>query len=77
MVRSVMMKCSKCGRYTLRKDKCPYCGGPLVMPHPPKFSLDDKMWMYRLMLKVASGQLTVNDEVRRRILESMGSKEKK
>ncbi|KUO82844.1 MAG: RNA-protein complex protein Nop10 [Caldivirga sp.] len=73
MVRSVMMKCLRCGRYTLRKDKCPYCGGPLTSPHPPRYSPDDKMWRYRLMLKVASGQLEINEETRRRVLESLGS----
>ncbi|MEM2014282.1 MAG: nucleolar RNA-binding Nop10p family protein, partial [Desulfurococcaceae archaeon] len=28
----LMRKCSKCGRYTLAKDKCPYCGGELIVP---------------------------------------------
>jgi len=31
------------------------------------------MWRYRLMLKVASGQLEINEETRRRVLESLGS----
>ncbi len=72
MVKSVMMKCTKCGKYTLRKDKCPYCGGQLTTPHPPRYSPDDRMWRYRLMLKVALGQLNVSEEARRRILESLG-----
>jgi len=38
----LLRKCVKCGAYTLSKDKCPYCGGPLRIPHPPKFSPDDK-----------------------------------
>lgn len=64
------MKCVNCGRYTLRKDKCPYCGGPLINPHPPKYSPDDKLWTYRLVLKVMSGQIKVSDDVKRRILET-------
>ncbi|MEM0365572.1 MAG: nucleolar RNA-binding Nop10p family protein [Acidilobaceae archaeon] len=31
-----MRKCVNCGRYTLRKDKCPYCGRELIVPHPQK-----------------------------------------
>ena len=46
-----LRKCAKCGEYTLRQDKCPYCGGPLRCPHPPKFSPEDKYGRYRRMLK--------------------------
>ncbi|MEM0491088.1 MAG: RNA-protein complex protein Nop10 [Acidilobaceae archaeon] len=46
-----MRKCIRCGRYTLREDKCPYCGGELVIPHPPKFSPQDKYIKYRYELK--------------------------
>lgn len=36
-----MRKCLKCGRYTL-KDACPVCGTTTTLPHPAKFSPDDK-----------------------------------
>jgi len=47
----LLRKCIKCGRYTLKKDKCPYCGGNVRIPHPAKFSPDDKYAKYRRMLK--------------------------
>jgi len=43
--------CEKCRRYTLRTDLCPYCGGKVHVPHPPKFSPDDKYLRYRMALK--------------------------
>jgi len=36
-----ILKCKKCGTYTLKKE-CPNCGSDCVEPKPPKFSLDDK-----------------------------------
>ena len=27
---------------------CPYCGGKVKIPHPAKFSLDDKYIKYRI-----------------------------
>ena len=48
----LMRKCVNCGRYTLRTDNCPHCGGKLKIPHPPKFSPDDKSISYRLAMKV-------------------------
>ena len=47
----LLRKCVKCGRYTLKKDKCPYCGGNVKIPHPAKFSPDDKYAKYKRMLK--------------------------
>ena len=47
----LLRKCIKCGRYTLKKDKCPYCGGNVKIPHPAKFSPDDKYAKYRRILK--------------------------
>jgi len=44
------MKCRVCGEYTLKKEKCPYCGGPLRNPHPARFSPEDKYSRYRLAL---------------------------
>jgi H/ACA ribonucleoprotein complex subunit 3 len=47
----LLRKCEKCGNYTLRKEMCPYCGGKVKVPHPPKFSPDDKYLRYRMALK--------------------------
>jgi H/ACA ribonucleoprotein complex subunit 3 len=47
----LLRKCEKCGKYTLNKEACPYCGGKVLVPHPPKFSPDDKYLMYRMALK--------------------------
>ncbi|MGB9958990.1 MAG: RNA-protein complex protein Nop10 [Candidatus Bathyarchaeales archaeon] len=47
----LLRKCVKCGKYTLKKDKCPYCSGNVHVPHPPKFSPDDKYLNYRMALK--------------------------
>lgn len=47
----LLRKCERCGKYTLRKDSCPYCGQKVRLPHPPKFSPDDKYLKYRMALK--------------------------
>lgn len=47
----LLRKCEKCGKYTLNKEACPYCGGKVLVPHPPKFSPDDKYLVYRMALK--------------------------
>jgi H/ACA ribonucleoprotein complex subunit 3 len=47
----LLRKCEKCRNYTLKKYKCPYCGGNVRMPHPPKFSPDDKYLKYRVREK--------------------------
>ncbi len=44
-------KCTECKRYTLRKDRCPYCGGIVRIPHPAKFSPDDKYAKYKGMMR--------------------------
>lgn len=46
----LLRKCAKCGKYTLNKEKCPYCGGNVKIPHPAKFSPDDKYVKYKRML---------------------------
>ena len=45
-----LQKCKKCGGYGLANPelKCRYCGGQLINPKPPKFSLIDKYGKYRL-----------------------------
>jgi H/ACA ribonucleoprotein complex subunit 3 len=51
----LLRKCVACGRYTLARDRCPYCGGALRVPHPPRFSPDDKYVKYRYELKYRGG----------------------
>ena len=65
---SILRRCKSCGRYTLRKDRCPYCGGELEVPHPPKYSPDDKYGRYRLMMKIMSGKIRLNPDVLNTIL---------
>jgi H/ACA ribonucleoprotein complex subunit 3 len=48
----LLRRCVLCGSYTLKTAVCPYCGGGLKMPHPPKFSPDDKYLKYRMALKM-------------------------
>ncbi|MHA1608360.1 MAG: RNA-protein complex protein Nop10 [Candidatus Freyarchaeota archaeon] len=43
----LLRKCVSCGRYTLRQDACPYCGGEVRIPHPPKFSIEDRLGEWR------------------------------
>jgi H/ACA ribonucleoprotein complex subunit 3 len=43
----LMRKCDKCSRYTL-KTECPICGSSTRMPHPAKFSPEDKYARYRM-----------------------------
>jgi len=52
----LLRKCESCQSYTLRSDKCPYCGGKVRVPHPPKFSPDDKYLKYRMALKQESSK---------------------
>jgi H/ACA ribonucleoprotein complex subunit 3 len=47
----LLKKCVECGKYTLSKEKCPYCGGRTQQAHPAKFSPDDKYAKYRRALK--------------------------
>jgi len=47
----LLRKCVECGRYTLKRDKCPYCGGRVRIPHPAKFSPDDRYSKYRRLMK--------------------------
>ena len=47
----LLRKCERCGKYTLKQDACPYCSGKVRVPHPPKFSPDDKYLRYRMALK--------------------------
>lgn len=40
-----ILKCSKCGKYTMKED-CD-CSGRAVIVRPPKFSLEDSYGRYR------------------------------
>lgn len=48
----LLRQCASCGKYTLRTDSCPYCGGNVRIPHPAKFSPDDKYLKYRMAMKM-------------------------
>jgi len=48
----LLRKCMQCGKYTLDLEKCPYCGGEVRVPHPAKFSPQDKYAKYRRAMKV-------------------------
>ncbi|MEL9940073.1 MAG: RNA-protein complex protein Nop10 [Ignisphaera sp.] len=43
-------KCPNCKTYTL-KEICPKCGNKTIVPHPPRFSPEDKYVEYRLLSK--------------------------
>jgi len=47
----LMRRCSKCGEYTIKKDRCPRCGNQTYIPHPAKFSPDDKYAVYKGMMR--------------------------
>jgi len=49
-----LRKCTICNRYTLNKESCPCCGSVVKIPHPAKFSPDDKYLKYRLAMKRGS-----------------------
>jgi len=53
----LMRRCINCGRYTLNRDKCPICGGPVIVPHPPRFSPEDRYLKYRYLMKKESGKI--------------------
>jgi len=48
-MRSKILRCTACGRYTL-KEICPHCGGRTAMTKPPRFSPDDPYGRYRRAL---------------------------
>lgn len=57
-----MRKCSRCGRYFLAREKCPYCGGDPEVPHPPRFSPVDKYVEHRLRAKLEKGVLKLDEK---------------
>ncbi len=60
-MRWLMRKCVVCGRYTLARDRCPVCGGEVRVPHPPRFSPEDKYLRYRYLMKKLAGLLPVEE----------------
>ncbi|TFG13486.1 RNA-protein complex protein Nop10 [Candidatus Thorarchaeota archaeon] len=42
-----LFKCTECNKYTLEQKGCPYCGGQVTGPAPPRFSPQDKYGKYR------------------------------
>lgn len=39
-------------------------------PHPPRYSPEDKYGMYRLMMRIISGELRLSEEALRKILQA-------
>jgi H/ACA ribonucleoprotein complex subunit 3 len=52
----LLRKCVKCGEYTLKHETCPLCGGDLRVPHPAKFSPEDKYAKYRRAMREVKGK---------------------
>jgi len=71
-MRSLLRRCTNCGAYTLSKERCPHCGGPVKVPHPPKFSPEDKYQRYRILQKLLTGALPVGEETKEKILKDYG-----
>ncbi|MCK4497925.1 RNA-protein complex protein Nop10 [Candidatus Bathyarchaeota archaeon] len=59
----LLRKCEKCNQYTLSVSVCPYCKSKVHIPHPAKFSPDDKYARYRIALK--EGSIHENHDKRR------------
>ncbi len=53
----LLRKCVQCHEYSILVDKCPYCGGELKNPHPPKFSIEkeEKYSKYRRKMLMEAG----------------------
>ncbi|MEM3525780.1 MAG: RNA-protein complex protein Nop10 [Candidatus Jordarchaeaceae archaeon] len=49
-MKYLLRKCISCGEYTL-KEVCPYCKGKVRIPHPPRFSIEDRVGKWRRQLK--------------------------
>ncbi|MCS7126354.1 MAG: RNA-protein complex protein Nop10 [Aigarchaeota archaeon] len=57
-MRSLINKCSRCGKYTMRDDKCPYCNGEVKSAHPPNISLDHRY--LKLIIKTRKTSLNLS-----------------
>ncbi|MEA3282180.1 MAG: RNA-protein complex protein Nop10 [Euryarchaeota archaeon] len=49
-MKSKILKCSECGRYTL-KAICPTCGAAAINPSPARYSPEDRYGAYRRRMK--------------------------
>ena len=49
-MRSILQKCTACGRYSL-KQVCANCGHATGNPMPPRYSPEDRYGAYRRKLK--------------------------
>ncbi len=49
MTKNQILKCTGCGKYTM-KESC-ICGSKALSPKPPKFSPEDKYGEYRRKVK--------------------------
>ncbi|UCE95400.1 MAG: RNA-protein complex protein Nop10 [Candidatus Bathyarchaeota archaeon] len=47
----LLRKCKRCSLYTLKRIRCPKCGGKVHIPQPAKFSPNDKYARHRITLK--------------------------
>jgi len=56
-MKFLMRRCPRCGRYTF-KETCPVCGNSTVVPHPPRFSPEDKYVRYRVLAKLTKERLS-------------------
>lgn len=52
----LLRKCVNCGEYTLKRERCPFCGNDLRVPHPAKFSPEDKYAKYRRAMREVNGK---------------------
>ncbi len=64
-MRWLLRVCTKCGRYTIMQENCPVCGSKTRVPHPPRFSPEDKYVAYRYRMKLLAGSLSVGEESKR------------
>ncbi|MEM3563851.1 MAG: RNA-protein complex protein Nop10 [Candidatus Jordarchaeaceae archaeon] len=49
-MKFMLRKCVACGEYTF-KEVCPYCGGKVRIPHPSRFSIEDRVGKWRRQQK--------------------------
>ncbi len=68
-MRSLLRRCTNCGAGTRSKERCPRCGGPVKVPHPPKFSPEDKYQRYRILQRLLTGVLPAGEETKEKILK--------
>ena len=49
----LLRKCVECKKYTLNEKTCPKRGAKVRIPHPAKFSPEDRYAKYRLAIRDA------------------------